>query len=113
MIGLLVLLGRTNAPSSLVPEMFGPARVHVPKAPGLGLLLENPLFEVYNTRIASTNRKLEKKRDKAPASAEVERLIANEARDLVGYEPFRPQMNAFKQKFIYDRIFKTEEETAE
>ncbi len=29
----------------LIEECFGPARVHIPKAPGLGLLLERPIFD--------------------------------------------------------------------
>ncbi|KAJ1576775.1 hypothetical protein NDA11_007119 [Ustilago hordei] len=58
MIGLLVLIGRTGAAQGLVEECFGPARVHIPKAPGLGLLLERPIFDAYNSRIRNSNDKL-------------------------------------------------------
>ncbi|SOV01962.1 related to PUS1 - pseudouridine synthase 1 [Ustilago sp. UG-2017a] len=60
MIGLLVLIGRTGAGQGLVEECFGPARVHIPKAPGLGLLLERPIFDAYNSRIRNSNDKLRK-----------------------------------------------------
>ncbi|PWN40023.1 pseudouridine synthase [Ceraceosorus guamensis] len=94
MIGLLVLVGRTGAPASLIPETYGPARIHVPKAPGLGLLLEEPLFGGYNLKVAKVQ----------PGAEE---------RSPVTYKDFAERMQAFKQTFIYDRIIKTEEETSE
>ena len=97
MIGLLVLVGRTNAPASLIPETFGPARIHIPKAPGLGLLLEEPLFGAYNSRVASSNN----------------RVREDEKRDPVAYEEHKSLMQEFKQTYIYDRIMLTEEETFE
>ena len=108
-----MLLGRTNAPSSLIPETFGPARVHVPKAPGLGLLLENPVFETYNKRIIQSNRALENKKKRLEPGEQDKQNLEGQVRDSVEYTAFRDDMQAFKQKFIYDRIFKTEEETTE
>lgn len=96
MIGLLVLVGRSGAPASLIPETYGPARIHVPKAPGLGLLLEEPFFHAYNERLAETNK----------------RPNADE-REAVEYAKYKTQMEQFKQTFIYDRIMKEEEETSE
>ncbi|PWN48874.1 pseudouridine synthase [Violaceomyces palustris] len=104
MIGLLVLVARTNAPPSLIPETYGPARIHVPKAPGLGLLLEEPLFGGYNQRIAENNRRIEKLGRKADEDMK---------RDPVEYTAYKEQMEAFKQTFIYDRIMIQEEETSE
>jgi tRNA pseudouridine38-40 synthase len=83
MIGLLVLVGRLGAPASLIPELYGPARVHVPKAPGLGLLLEEPFFHGYN-------RKLEDARAR-PGGGQ------GEDREFVEYSAFKGQMDEFKQ----------------
>ena len=35
------------------PETFGPTRLNIPKAPALGLLLEQPQFESYNRKIGA------------------------------------------------------------
>lgn len=113
MIGLLVLVGRTNTPASLVPETYGPARIHVPKAPGLGLLLEEPFFAAYNRRVAQSNARIDNrsrgKGGKAPASGEDE----DAKRELVDFKKYEAEMEQFKQTFIYDRIMKEEEETDE
>lgn len=42
---------------SLSPETFGPARLNIPKAPALGLLLEQPFFDSYNRKIGDVNRR--------------------------------------------------------
>jgi tRNA pseudouridine38-40 synthase len=51
MISLAMLACRTASPPSLILETFGPKRIHVPKAPPLGLLLQQPQFKTYNERI--------------------------------------------------------------
>jgi tRNA pseudouridine38-40 synthase len=64
MISMAVLAARTKTPASLIPKTFGklcpqscvssadrlqgPEQIHVPKAPALGLLLEQPRFKTYN-----------------------------------------------------------------
>ncbi|SPO29809.1 related to PUS1 - pseudouridine synthase 1 [Ustilago trichophora] len=138
MIGLLVLVGRTGAGEGLVEECFGPARVHIPKAPGLGLLLERPIFDAYNSRIRNNNDKISKLiRKKAPSSnlvinnTDVESSetkedkfndqnqagksssLQDELREFITYEPHTDLMEKFKQEWIYDRIIATEEETNE
>lgn len=35
--------------SQVLPELFGPTPVNIPKAPALGLLLDEPLFAIYNS----------------------------------------------------------------
>ncbi|EPQ27003.1 uncharacterized protein PFL1_06895 [Pseudozyma flocculosa PF-1] len=114
MIGLVVLVGRTNAPASLIPETFGPARIHIPKAPGLGLLLEEPLFGGYNQRVEHSNRKLD---NLVSSNAKKGVAAANnpedEKRDAVEFDSHKSEMEAFKQQYIYDRIMLTEEETSE
>lgn len=120
MIGLLVLVGRTGAGVGLVDECFGPARVHIPKAPGLGLLLERPIFDAYNSRIRNNNDKIRRimsKKSKSDARADAENTngsrMEDELRDSVTYESHTDAMEKFKQEWVYDRIIATEEETNE
>ncbi|PWN35087.1 pseudouridine synthase, partial [Meira miltonrushii] len=108
MIGLLVLVGRTTAPASLIPETFGPARIHVPKAPGLGLLLEEPIFGGYNRRLEETM----KRQNEDPISGNSgEGGIRKES--VIFSARYGDQMEQFKQKWIYDRIHQEEEEKHE
>jgi tRNA pseudouridine38-40 synthase len=44
---------RSSTPASLVSKTFGPETLNIPKAPALGLLLERPIFNVYNARVTS------------------------------------------------------------
>ncbi|KAL2913192.1 tRNA pseudouridine synthase 1 [Polyrhizophydium stewartii] len=60
MIGLTIMMLRTNTPPSLVPKTFADVRLNIPKAPALGLLLERPLFESYNTLSVSKGTEREK-----------------------------------------------------
>ncbi|SJX65853.1 related to PUS1-pseudouridine synthase 1 [Sporisorium reilianum f. sp. reilianum] len=126
MIGLLVLVGRTGAGEGLVDECFGPARVHIPKAPGLGLLLEQPIFDAYNTRIRNNNDKIAKlmrkkassdQKDSAPESAHRDAgrnsTLHDELRESISYAPHAAAMQQFKQQWIYDRIHSTEQDTYE
>ncbi|KAL9933856.1 hypothetical protein V8E36_007514 [Tilletia maclaganii] len=115
MIGLLVLIGRTPTPASLIAETYGPARIHIPKAPGLGLLLEQPLFGNYNAKISVTNKTLGQKK----GGAERKKGDDNDdeggdwIREPVHFKKYTAEMEAFKQKYVYDRIMMVEEETAE
>ena len=110
MIGLLVLIARTGAAEGLVDECFGPARVHIPKAPGLGLLLERPIFNAYNTRISNNNDKIQKLIRKSQDKAS---SLHDELRSPVTYSDHSQHMDRFKQLWIYDRITSTERETYE
>lgn len=58
MVGLVIMVVRTRTPPALIPETFGPARINIPKAPALGLLLEQPLFESYNRKLAGHNAQI-------------------------------------------------------
>ncbi|KAJ1901913.1 tRNA pseudouridine synthase 1 [Kickxella alabastrina] len=89
MVGLIILMARANAPLSLINALFAGPRVNVPKAPGLGLLLESPCFDAYNRRTAAQK---------------------DSASDPVTFEPYEAEIVAFKQKFIYDAIIRTEME---
>ncbi|KAJ2766233.1 tRNA pseudouridine synthase 1 [Coemansia nantahalensis] len=87
MVGLIILMARAGAPLSLMDRLFGGPLVNVPKAPGLGLLLEQPVFDGYNQRTENQ---------------------ATTASGVVTFEPHKAEIDAFKQEFIYDNIVKTE-----
>lgn len=90
---MAMLACRTGTPPSLLPETFGPKRIHVPKAPPLGLLLEAPQFGMYNDRIS-----IQLKGD-------------NIDRDPVDWDRYKDEMHAFKLKFIYERLRQSELES--
>lgn len=105
MLSLSMLACRTGSPPSLVPETFGkrlhyvcstteadvsldpgPKRILIPKAPPLGLLLEAPQFGTYNERI----------HDKTGG--------ITEDRDPVDFGCHAEEMQAFKTKYIYEKL---------
>ncbi|KAF8251173.1 pseudouridine synthase [Wilcoxina mikolae CBS 423.85] len=85
MVGLAMMMVRTGCPISRIQEAFGPRKIAIAKAPSLGLLLEYPLFSHYNEKTASEN-----------------------GRDPLDFEKYK-EIDEFKQKFIYSRIFEEEE----
>jgi tRNA pseudouridine38-40 synthase len=91
MISLALLTVRTSTPPTLIPEAFGPSRIHIPKAPPLGLLLEQPLFGSYNTNVS-----------KGSFTA---------AQEKIDFEQYRKEMDAFKLREIYERLREEEEAT--
>ena len=58
--------------------------------PSLGLLLEGPIFDSYNSRMAVINEKLE------PSSPDY--------RPAINFEAHREAIDAFKQEWIYDNM---------
>ncbi|KAJ6114284.1 Pseudouridine synthase I TruA [Penicillium sp. IBT 16267x] len=88
MVAMAALLVRSGCIPSRISETYGPERIAIPKAPGLGLLLERPIFETYNTKASGLGR------------------------EPVGFEKFTAEMEEFKQREIYDRIFREEEQTS-
>ncbi|KAL1977471.1 hypothetical protein VTN31DRAFT_330 [Thermomyces dupontii] len=88
MAALVVRCGRD--PASLIPESYSPTcKIAIPKAPGLGLLLERPIFDSYNRRIAQRDQ----------------------TKNPIDFGKYDEQIDAFKREQIYNRIFKEEEET--
>ena len=75
-------------PQKVIPLTFGRERLSVPKAPGLGLLLERPVFDAYNDK----------------------KLVGEFGREPVGFTKYEIEMEDFKQKEIYDRIWREEAE---
>jgi tRNA pseudouridine38-40 synthase len=78
-------------------QLLGPRRVVIPKMPALGLLLEYPIFDIYNRKITEANSKLE------PNSAE--------RRDPIDFESHRAQIDEFKQTHIYANMRAIEDRT--
>ncbi|KAI9472349.1 MAG: pseudouridine synthase [Benjaminiella poitrasii] len=89
MIAMALLVTRTKTPVSLIPCTFEENKINIPKAPALGLLLERPIFHVYNekTRIKASN---EVKREK------------------IDFDLYNDEIEAFKHAWIYKKIFEEE-----
>lgn len=88
MVAMAVMVVRAGCTPTRIADTYGPDRVAIPKAPGLGLLLERPIFDSYNQKAHTLGR------------------------EPVGFDKFTKEMEEFKQREIYDRIFREEEETS-
>lgn len=99
MVCALVLICRTNTPPHILEQMFGSRKLVVPKAPALGLLLEQPLFESYNRRVADINAKLDNEADP-------------DYRPAIDFERHRTIIEQFKQDQIYSRMRAQEDNDA-
>ncbi|XP_021113360.1 tRNA pseudouridine synthase A, mitochondrial isoform X1 [Heterocephalus glaber] len=85
MVGLVVAIVKGYAPESVLACSWGEAKVDVPKAPGLGLVLERVHFETYNQRFGGDG--------------------LHEPLDWVQEEA---KVVAFKEQHIYPSIVSTE-----
>lgn len=84
MISMATLIARCGTPVERIDQAYGAQKINIPKAPALGLLLEAPVFESYNSRL-----------------------------EKFGYTPidfadYQEDIDAFKMKYIYDKIYKEE-----
>ena len=86
LIGLAILMIKTNTPCTLIPKTFEETKLNIPKAPALGLLLERTVFSGYNTRAEKLGG------DTPP----------------ITFTPFESTMKEFKEREIYSRIIKEE-----
>jgi tRNA pseudouridine38-40 synthase len=86
MVAMAALVVRCGTPIGIIKESYGPANISIPKAPGLGLLLERPVFDSYN-----------------------ERAVREYSREKIDFDKYQKEMDEFKQREIYDRIFREEE----
>ncbi|KAB8772359.1 hypothetical protein FH972_026649 [Carpinus fangiana] len=87
MVGAVALVIRSGCPKERIAETFTNVTVAIPKVPGLGLLLERPVFDSYNH---------------GPASS-----FDREKLDFTTYEK---EMDEFKGREIYERIYREEED---
>jgi tRNA pseudouridine38-40 synthase len=86
MIAMAVMVTRCGTSPDLIPQTYGPRRISIPKAPGLGLMLERPIFDDYNKRAT-------------------EQL----GREAIDFDKFDDQIQQFKDREIYSRMFEVEE----
>jgi tRNA pseudouridine38-40 synthase len=85
MVAMAVMVARCGAPLETINDSYGPRRISIPKAPGLGLMLERPMFTEYNKKAAG----LEK--------------------EAIDFSKWEAQIEAFKDQHIYRRMFELEE----
>jgi tRNA pseudouridine38-40 synthase len=88
MVAMAVLLVRCGCDIQRVTESYGDQKIPVPKAPGLGLLLERPIFDTYNKK-----------------------AVADFGKNPIDFSKYEKEIEEFKQREIYERIFREEEET--
>ncbi|KAG6832259.1 hypothetical protein H0H87_002155 [Tephrocybe sp. NHM501043] len=82
---------KTETPEQVIDELYGPRVAFIPKMPSLGLLLEEPIFDSYNNRMATTvNANLD------PSHPDY--------RPPISFEAHREAIDAFKQKYIYENM---------
>lgn len=86
MVAMAALVVRCGCPVSRIKESYGPDNMSIPKAPGLGLLLERPVFSSYN-----------------------ERAVKDYGREKIDFSKYEKEIEQFKQREIYERIFRGEE----
>ncbi|KAF6831558.1 tRNA pseudouridine synthase [Colletotrichum musicola] len=87
MVGMASLVVRCATPLERIKQSYGPTRIAIPKAPGLGLLLERPVFDAYNKRAQD-----------------------NFGKETIDFTKYDEKLQAFKDKEIYQRIFEVEEQ---
>ena len=90
MIGMVALLVRCGSDLATLNDSLGSDRYSIPKVPGLGLLLERPVFDSYNNIQAPKH-----------------------GRERLEFSKYEKAMEEFKQREIYQRIFREEEERDE
>ncbi|KAK4048363.1 tRNA pseudouridine synthase 1 [Microbotryomycetes sp. JL221] len=101
MIGLAILAVRSGTPASLVAETFGPSRIHIPKAPALGLVLIGPEYQEYNKRIQHSNKKSQGLKQGGRIS---DKEADENMREAVGVEQeseLLDKINQFKRESLY------------
>ncbi|KAI5968101.1 PUS1 [Candida margitis] len=84
MICMASLVIRCDLPVGLIDDAFQSTKINIPKAPALGLLLENPVFDAYNYK------------------------LRDHSYDAINFDLFKQEMADFKMKFIYDKIYDEE-----
>ncbi|KAJ6069394.1 hypothetical protein N7499_011281 [Penicillium canescens] len=88
MVAMATMIVRAGCNPDRITETYGPDRIAIPKAPGLGLLLERPIFGAYNAKAKVLER------------------------EPIHFDKYTKEMDEFKQREIYDRIFREEEQSA-
>lgn len=87
MIGLSIAIVKGLASEEVISKCWGPDKVDVPKAPGLGLLLDKLHYDAYNKRYANDG-----------------------VHEAIQWDSYQQEIDKFKQDCIYASIVKTEKE---
>ena len=91
MIGMVTLLVRSGSDiDKTMAHSFTSAKYSIPKVPGLGLMLERPVFDSYNSMQASKHE-----------------------REPLRFDKYDDKIEAFKRTEIYARMFAEEEAKGE
>ncbi|KAJ2902966.1 hypothetical protein MKZ38_010618 [Zalerion maritima] len=90
MVAMAVLCTRCNTPLSRIDESYEDSRISIPKAPGVGLLLERPVFDHHNEKMTG----------------------AGIEREAIDFSQWEDKIRDFKQKHIYQRMWDVEEADA-
>lgn len=88
MVAMAVLVVRCGCDPERIVDAYGKTKISIPKAPGLGLLLERPVFDSYNKK---AERELKK--------------------ELIDFSAYEKEIEEFKEREIYQRIYREEEAT--
>ena len=86
MVSMAALIVRCGCHEGRIQDSYMADKLTIPKAPGLGLLLERPVFDTYN-----------------------ERCNGQYEREPIDFKKYEKEMEEFKQREIYQRIFREEE----
>lgn len=86
MVGLALLIVRCGTNPDLIPQTYTDVAIAIPKAPGVGLLLDHPVFDSYNTK-----------------------CVTFPDRDPIDFTKHQKEIDSFREKFIYGRMFAEEE----
>ena len=85
MVSMVALLIRCGGHEGRIQDSYMAHRLSIPKAPSLGLLLECPVFEVYNEKLEGYGY------------------------SKIDFGRYEKEMEEFRQREIYERIFREEE----
>ena len=85
MVSAAALVVRSGCHEGRIQDTYLSDRLSIPKAPSLGLLLEKPVFDVYNEKLVGPGR------------------------ERIDFKKYEKEMEEFKQREIYERIFRNEE----
>ncbi|EQL35886.1 tRNA pseudouridine38-40 synthase, variant 2 [Blastomyces dermatitidis ATCC 26199] len=88
MVAMVALVVRCGCDIQRIPETYEDHKIAIPKAPGLGLLLERPIFDSYNKR-----------------------TVVEYGKNPIDFSKYEKEIEEFKQREIYERIFREEEES--
>lgn len=105
MIGLLVLVCRTRTPITIVKQLYGPKKVSIPKAPGIGLILRKLNFHGYNKKVQQMNQQSLKRKHKRKKGASQEDDDQEIMWDSIDCDRFEALFEHFKMHTLAKKIF--------